>query len=85
VSLAWHDASDNETGFEVSRKNGACNAATPWTVVAKPTANAQGYADANAVSKEVYAYRVRAVYDTFLAPRSLGYSGYSNCVSAAAP
>lgn len=86
VNLTWHDASGNETGFEVSRKNGACASTKPWTVLdAKLAPGTQGYTDGSAVSQDVYAYRVRAVYDTALAPRSLGYSGYSGCVSATAP
>jgi hypothetical protein len=88
VGLTWHDASDNETSFEVSRKNGNCASAnpTPWTVLdAKLAPGTQSYADGSAVAQEGYSYRVRAVYDTALAPRSLGYSGYSNCVTTTAP
>ena len=86
VSLAWHDASGNETSFEVSRKNGNCASAKPWTVLDNKLApGTQSYTDGSAVAQEVYSYRVRAVYDTALAPRSLGYSGYSGCVTATAP
>jgi hypothetical protein len=85
VNLAWHDASDNETGFEVFRKSGRCGSAKPWTQVASLAAGARSHKDGSAVSGQIYAYRVRAVYDNGLEPRTKGYSGYSGCVSATAP
>jgi hypothetical protein len=85
VKLAWHDASDNETGFEVFRKNGKCGSSTPWAALNALAAGTQTYTDTSAVSKQTYAYKVRAIYDSGIEPRTRGYSSDSGCVSAIAP
>jgi hypothetical protein len=86
VKLTWHDASDNESGFAVFRKNGNCQSTKPWAWLDKSLpANTESYADASAVSKQVYSYKVWAFYDSAIAPDTRGYSGFSGCVSATTP
>jgi hypothetical protein len=86
VKLNWHDASDNETGFEVFRKNGNCASTKPWrSLTSSLAANSQTYTDGSAVSRQAYAYKVRALYLSGVEPRTRGYSGFSGCVAAAAP
>jgi N-acetylneuraminic acid mutarotase len=73
VALRWTDASGNESGFRVERKDGASGS---WRQIATVGANATGYVDSSTLSSATtYAYRVRAY-------NSVGNSRYSNESSA---
>jgi hypothetical protein len=71
ILLAWTDNSDNETAFEVDRKNGSGAFAT----VAVVSANTTSLADSGLSPGTAYTYRVRAIH-------SEGVSGYSNEANA---
>ncbi|MBI4638975.1 MAG: hypothetical protein HY727_21770 [Candidatus Rokubacteria bacterium] len=66
VSLAWTDASNNETGFEIERDSGG--GFTPLTTVGAGVATFQ---DTGLVADNTYSYRVRAV-------NASGASAFSN-------
>ena len=57
VQLAWTDASDNETLFEIERRTGA----DPFAKIAQANPNAQGHVDFTVAPGTTYDYRVRAV------------------------
>ena len=91
VQLTWQDKSNDESRFEIERKNGVCGSGNPWVQVGTVAANTQAYQDRSAVKGTVYAYRVRAYYHTgvllrgFSASQAYGFSGFTGCVSATAP
>ncbi len=91
VQLTWQDKSNDESRFEIERKNGVCGSGNPWVQVGTVAANTQAYQDRSAVKGTVYAYRVRAYYHTgvplrgFSASQAFGFSGFTGCVSATAP
>ncbi len=70
LSLLWIDNSNNETGFNVERQNGAS-----WTVVATLPANTTFYIDGGLTAATGYTYRVNAV-------NAGGPSAYTNLISA---
>ena len=70
LSLVWTDNSNNETGFNVERQNGAA-----WTVVATLPANATFYIDGGLTAATGYTYRVDAV-------NAGGPSAYTNSATA---
>ena len=70
LSLLWVDNSNNETGFNVERQNGAS-----WTVVATLPANTTFYIDGGLTAATGYTYRVNAV-------NAGGPSAYTNLISA---
>ncbi len=74
VSLAWVDASDNETGFKLERKTGSGGT---YAQIVAPSANTTAYADSGLVVSTVYYYRIRAT-------NILGDSAYSNEASSIA-
>jgi hypothetical protein len=84
VKLTWNDNSNNETAFQVWRKNGGCASTTPWVAIAFPAINATAYTDSSAMSGTVYAYKIRARTKAVL-PYSNGSSSFSGCVSTTAP
>ncbi len=59
IDLAWVDASNNETGFEVQRCTGA--ACTDFATIATLGADVQAYSDVTAAYNTAYRYQVRAV------------------------
>lgn len=71
ITLAWTDASSNETGFKIER---SLNGAT-WTQIATTGANVATYSNTGLSSNTLYYYRVRAY-------NAAGNSAYSNVVSA---
>jgi predicted phage tail protein len=71
IGLAWTDASNNETGFKISRSlNG-----TTFAQIATTGANITSYNDTGLAAGTTYYYRVRAT-------NSIGDSAASNIVSA---
>lgn len=85
VQLAWSDESNNESGFQIRRKNGSCAPGTPWAYMTNLAANTTAYNDSSAVSGQVYSYKVLAFRFTAGLPRSVGHSSFSKCVNATAP
>jgi len=72
IDLSWVDASDDETRFEVERKEGAEGS---WATVGAPDPNSASFADMALTPNTTYTYRVRSCSDA-------GCSGYSNEASA---
>jgi hypothetical protein len=58
VDLAWLDASNNESGFEIER---SLTTGTGFTWLATTAANATQYSDAGLSANTAYHYKVRAV------------------------
>lgn len=71
MDLDWEDESDNETRFEIERRQLGVN----WALIATVEANEESYRDEGLQRSTWYQYRVRACNDG-------GCSGYSNWDSA---
>jgi hypothetical protein len=84
IDLHWADTSDNETGFEIRRKDGGCAESGRWKLLVDLAADLTAYIDTLAFSGQRYSYRVRA-YHRSPAPVALGYSLWSNCAEADMP
>jgi Predicted peptidase len=72
INLSWNDASNNETGFEITR---ATSAGGPFLPRATVNANVNTFADTGLNASTQYWYRVRAV-------NFAGASNYSSTASA---
>lgn len=72
ISVAWTDASSDETGFEVER---SADGSTGWTNRTTTAANATSYSDTGLSASTQYFYRVRAVNGS-------GNSSYTSNVNA---
>ena len=75
VALAWKDASRNEDGFEIWRKEGAGG---EWARLAETGANATGWVDRAVAEATPYAYKARAF-------NRWGHSGFGNEAQATTP
>ena len=73
IDLSWNDNSNNETGFQISRKTGAGGT---WSQIATVGANTTIYQNTDLSSGTGYEYRIRAV-------NTWGQSDYSNVAGAA--
>jgi hypothetical protein len=74
IVLTWDDNSNNETGFNVQRKEGACDSANAWSLIATKGANVTSHTSTGLTPNTTYSYRVRAYNGD-------GNSSYSNCAS----
>ncbi|MBN1670815.1 MAG: lamin tail domain-containing protein [Kiritimatiellae bacterium] len=73
INLTWTDASANETGFKLDRRQ---SGASEWVRIANPAAGVTAYTDAGLPAGTTFYYKVRATNAT-------GDSDYSATVSAA--
>ncbi len=85
IKLKWTDKSNNETGFQVFRKTGACSSTNAWSMIKTTGANITSCADAGLTSGMTYSYKVRAFKKSSSQPYAYGYSSFSNCQSATMP
>jgi hypothetical protein len=74
IALLWKDNSDNETGFKIQRKEGACNSANAWSQIATKGENVTTHTNTGLTANTIYSYRV-------VAYNAGGNSAYSNCAS----
>ena len=77
IRLTWQDRSDNESGFQVFRKDGTA----PWQFLTTVAQNNTSYDDSSIIAEHDYSYKVRAASRSALPPVSSGYSSYSNISS----
>jgi len=82
IDLQWTDKSNNETGFEIERKNGSCSSTDLWSKIATVGQNIKSYGNTGLSSHKTYSYRVRAYKKSSATPYAYGYSSYLNCKSA---
>jgi len=82
INLTWEDKSNNEAGFQIYRKSGACSLTNPWSPIITVGTNSTSYGNTGLSSATTYSYKVRAYYKTFAQPYAYGYSLYSNCDDA---
>jgi len=75
IALTWKDNSNNETGFKIQRKLGACASLNTWSQIATKGANVISHTNTGLTANTTYSYRVRAY-------NAVGNSAYSNCASA---
>jgi hypothetical protein len=75
IVLGWKDNSNNETGFKVQKKAGACPSISPWTQIATKSANAGTHTVSGLTPDATYSFRVSAY-------NASGNSAYTNCASA---
>ncbi len=75
IYLAWHDNSDNETGFKIECAPGGT---TSFREIATVGPNVTGHLDTGLVASTSYTYRVRAY-------NIAGHSGYTNSATATTP
>ena len=85
VYLNWGDISNNETAFEIYRKDGGCASKNPWKLLIKLITNRASFNDAGLQSGKIYAYRMRAYTRSPAQPYAYGYSYYSNCFEIKTP
>ncbi len=85
VDLAWTDKSNNETGFQIQRKNGTCGQPGTWSIIHTTGENVTSYSNAGLAAGNTYSYRTRSFTRSAAAPYAMGYSMWSNCVSATTP
>lgn len=85
VYLSWGSISNNETAFEIYRKEGGCASKNPWKLVVKLITNRASFNDAGLQSGKTYAYRIRAYTRSPAQPYAYGYSNYSNCFEIETP
>ena len=76
VSLAWNDASDNETSFRVERRQ--VSGGNGWNILTNLPANTAAYTDATVTAETAYEYRVVAF-------NASGESPASNVTGASTP
>ena len=74
IVLTWKDNSNNEDGFKIESKLGACDSANAWALIATKEANAKTHTNTGLTANTTYSYRVRAY-------NAGGNSAYSNCAS----
>lgn len=77
VTLSWTDASDNEDGFKLERRQGA----GAWVQISSPVPNTTSYIDSTVQASTTYSYRVRG-YNT---GGDSGWSNESTITTPAAP
>jgi hypothetical protein len=85
IDLTWADNSDNEAGFKVYRKSGACSSTNSWSLITMTGSNVSSYSNSDLHSGRTYSYRVKAYTSSLAKPYANGYSGNSNCISATTP
>jgi hypothetical protein len=76
VDLAWHDNSDDETGFRIERCAGV--GCSTFAQVAATSAGATAFQDRAVLGSSSYSYRIAAT-------NAAGSSGYSNAATAVTP
>ena len=74
IDLGWTDNANNETGFEIQRRESG----GAWSTLASPGADSVSYSDTGLSPSTTYEYRVRAV-------GASGSSDYSAVASATTP
>ena len=82
MELEWTDEADNETGFQVERKDGSEG---PWSVLDTVAADTTTFADAELEPATAYTYRVRACNDMGCSDWSEEASGTTDDVPPEAP
>jgi hypothetical protein len=77
IIVSWKDRNSAETGFDIERRSGTCDASNtnPWAQIATKPANTIVYQDSALTANTIYSYRVRAYNAT-------SDSDYSNCAVA---
>lgn len=85
INLTWTDKSNNETGFQVYRKNGVCSSTNSWSKIKTTGPGITSYGDTGLLSGSTYSYKVRAYTKSSAMPYAYGYSSYSGCKSATTP
>ena len=75
IKLTWQDTNDNETGFKVERKLGACSSPNSWAQIKTVGANVTTTSSTGLTADTTYSFRVRAY-------NAVANSAYSNCASA---
>ena len=85
IDLTWTDTSNNETGFQIYRKSGACSSTNPWSRIKTTGPNITSYSNIGLTPGKTYSYKVRAYKKSSSMPYAYGYSLYSNCSQATTP
>ena len=75
IVLTWKDNSNNETGFKIERKTGACDSINEWAQIVTKEANVKTHTNTGLTANTTYSYRIRAY-------NAVGNSSYSKCASA---
>lgn len=71
ILVIWTNTANNETGFELERANGACDAGNAFVKIQDLPANTTSFTDPGLPNSTTFCYRVRAV-------NNATPSGYSN-------
>lgn len=81
IKLLWTDASSNETGFQIYRKDGACTAGGTWKLIGTTGVNTASYTDRTVSAASPYSYKLRVYTQSAGQPFAKGYSNYTDCLS----
>src|SRR4030067_1039144 len=82
INLTWTDTSNNETGFQIYRKSGACSSTHPWSRIKTTGADITSYSNTELTPGKTYSYKIRAYTRSSAMPYAYGNSMYSNCSQA---
>jgi hypothetical protein len=85
IDMSWTDKSNNETGFQVYRKDGNCASTSTWTLINTTVANATTISDIGLTSGRTYSYKIRSYRKSSSAPYAYGYSRYTGCSNKTTP
>ena len=85
INLTWTDTSNNETGFQIYRKSGACSSTNPWSRIKTTGPNITSYSNIGLTPGRTYSYKIKAYTRSLAMPYAYGYSLYSNCTQATTP
>lgn len=80
VQLTWNDRADNETGFEIERKEASSSS---YVYVGSTSANSTSYTDTNLDPETTYNYRVRARSSNTYSSYSMPIAVTTNALPAA--
>jgi rhodanese-related sulfurtransferase len=85
VMLAWTDNSNDNSGFEIYRKEGTCNSSSSWALLKSAGKDSEKISGGSVESGKRYSYKIRAYCRSWGLPYVYGYSGWSDCVTVTVP
>jgi hypothetical protein len=85
VMLEWTDNSNDNSGFEIYRKEGTCNYSSSWALLKSAGKDSEKVSDGSVESGKTYSYKIRAYCRSWGLPYVYGYSAWSDCVTVVVP
>jgi rhodanese-related sulfurtransferase len=85
IMLAWTDNSNDNSGFEIYRKEGTCNSSSSWALLKSAGKDSEKISGGSVESGKRYSYKIRAYCRSWGLPYVYGYSAWSDCVTVNVP